>query len=29
VAEYNKAYERRSEFMNEEMTGFVWLRLRK
>lgn len=25
MAEYNKAYERRSEFMNEEMTGFVWL----
>ncbi len=27
--EYNKAYQRRSEFMNEEMTGFVWLYLRK
>ena len=27
--EYNKVYERRSEFMTEEMTGFVWLYLRK
>ncbi len=29
VEEYNKTYQRRSEFMNEEMTGFVWLYLRK
>jgi hypothetical protein len=29
VEEYNKAYERRTEFMHEEMTGFVWLYLRK
>jgi len=29
VAEYNKVYGRRSEFMHEEMTGFVWLYLRK
>jgi hypothetical protein len=29
VAEYNKAYQRRTEFMREEMTGFVWLYLRK
>jgi hypothetical protein len=29
VEEYNKAYERRTEFMREEMTGFVWLYLRK
>jgi hypothetical protein len=27
--EYNKAYQRRSEFMHEEMTGFVWLYLQK
>src|SRR5262245_34384999 len=27
--EYNKAYRRRSEFMREEMTGFVWLYLQK
>lgn len=27
--EYNKVYNRRSEFMNQEMTGFVWLYLRK
>ncbi len=26
---YGKLYERRSEFMKEEMTGFVWLYLRK
>src|SRR5262249_14855181 len=29
VEEYNKAYSRRSDFMHEEMTGFVWLYLRK
>jgi hypothetical protein len=29
VEEYNKAYQRRTEFMHEEMTGFVWLYLRK
>lgn len=28
-AEYQKLYERRAEFMREEMTGFVWLYLRK
>jgi hypothetical protein len=27
--EYNKLYNRRTEFMHEEMTGFVWLYLRK
>ncbi|MGL4550010.1 MAG: FG-GAP repeat domain-containing protein [Gemmataceae bacterium] len=27
--EYQKAYERRSAFMKEERTGFVWLYLRK
>jgi hypothetical protein len=27
--EYNKVYNRRSEFMKEEMTGFVWLYLQK
>src|SRR5262245_20469376 len=27
--EYNKVYGRRTEFMLEEMTGFVWLYLRK
>ena len=27
--EYNKAYQRRTEFMHEEMTGFVWLYLQK
>jgi hypothetical protein len=27
--EYQKAYDRRSEFMNEEMTGFVWLYVQK
>ena len=27
--EYNKVYQRRSEFMKEEMTGFVWLYLQK
>jgi hypothetical protein len=27
--EYNKAYARKKEFMNEEMTGFVWLYLQK
>jgi hypothetical protein len=29
VEEYNKVYQRRREFMHEEMTGFVWLYLRK
>lgn len=28
-AEYTKAYQRKTEFMHEEMTGFVWLYLRK
>jgi hypothetical protein len=27
--DYNKAYERRTEFMREERTGFVWLYLQK
>jgi hypothetical protein len=27
--EFHKIYSRRSEFMNEEMTGFVWLFLRR
>jgi hypothetical protein len=27
--EYSKLYSRRSEFMHEEMTGFVWLYLQK
>lgn len=27
--EYRKVYSRRSEFLHEEMTGFVWLYLRK
>jgi hypothetical protein len=27
--EYNKVYNRRSEFMREEMTGFVWVYLQK
>ncbi len=27
--EYNKVYRKRSEFMQEEMTGFVWLYLQK
>ena len=27
--EYSKVYSRRAEFMHEEMTGFVWLYLRK
>jgi hypothetical protein len=27
--EFNKVYQRRTEFMNEEMTGFVWLYLQK
>jgi hypothetical protein len=27
--EYQKLYERREEFMHEEMTGFVWLYLQK
>jgi hypothetical protein len=29
MEEYNKVYGRRSEFMHEEMTGFVWLFLQK
>ena len=29
IDEYRKLYERRAEFMHEEMTGFVWLYLRK
>ncbi len=29
LAEYNRVYQRRAEFMNEEMTGFVWLYLQK
>jgi len=29
VEEYNKVYNRRTEFMREEMTGFVWLYLQK
>jgi hypothetical protein len=28
-AEFHKVYSRRSEFMREEMTGFVWLYLQK
>lgn len=28
-AEYRKIYARRSEFMSEEMTGFIWLYLQK
>jgi hypothetical protein len=28
-ADYRKLYERRTEFMHEEMTGFVWLYLQK
>jgi FG-GAP-like repeat len=27
--EYNKVYQRRSKFMREEMTGFVWVYLQK
>jgi hypothetical protein len=27
--EYNRVYQRRAEFMTEEMTGFVWLYLQK
>jgi hypothetical protein len=27
--EYQKVYQRKAEFMHEEMTGFVWLYLRK
>jgi hypothetical protein len=27
--EYNRIYQRRAEFMKEEMTGFVWLYLQK
>jgi FG-GAP-like repeat len=27
--EYSKVYERRAEFMHEDMTGFVWLYLQK
>jgi hypothetical protein len=29
IEEYRKTYDRRSEFMDEEMTGFVWLYLQK
>ena len=29
IEEYNKLYQRRSEFMHQEMTGFVWLYLQK
>jgi hypothetical protein len=29
VEAYNRAYQRRSEFMHEEMTGFVWVYLQK
>jgi hypothetical protein len=29
IAEFNKVYTQRSEFMHEERTGFVWLYLRK
>lgn len=29
MEDYNKVFQRRSEFMTEEMTGFVWLYLRK
>ena len=29
IEEYNKVYQRRSEFMHQEMTGFVWLYLQK
>lgn len=29
MEEYNKAYQRRTEFMHEDRTGFVWLYLRK
>jgi hypothetical protein len=29
VQQYNEVYGRRAEFMNEEMTGFVWLYLQK
>jgi hypothetical protein len=29
IEEYQKVYSRRSEFMHEEMTGFVWLYLQK
>jgi hypothetical protein len=29
VQEYQKVYNRRTEFMHEEMTGFVWLYLQK
>jgi hypothetical protein len=28
-ADYQKVYEKRSEFMKQEMTGFVWVYLRK
>jgi hypothetical protein len=27
--EYQKLYEQRKEFMNEDRTGFVWLYLQK
>lgn len=29
MKDYQKVYEKRTEFMKEEMTGFVWLYLRK
>ena len=29
IEEYQKVFSRRSEFMHEEMTGFVWLYLQK
>jgi hypothetical protein len=29
MTEYNKVYQRRAEFMREEMTGFVWVYLQK
>jgi hypothetical protein len=29
IAEYNKIYQRRTEFMHEQMTGFVWVYLQK
>jgi hypothetical protein len=28
-AKYSKVYERRGEFMHEDVTGFVWLYLQK
>ena len=29
MKEYRKLYEKRSEFMTEERTGFVWVYIRK